>query len=225
MMRRCCPHGLDAARFFSRLAWLQRRRYQRAGLDRSQRLLVQGLTQAGIQGAALLEVGSGVGYLHQHLLQAGAARATGIDLAERMIDEARTLAKSRGLEMRTDYRVGDFVDLADTFEPAEVVILDKVICCYPDAQTLVRKSIAKALRLYAYTLPRDRWYTRAGVALTAAFMRLIGSRFRPFVHDPEQVAGAVTAAGFRKHYENRTLIWLTQVYVRQREETATPRSP
>jgi magnesium-protoporphyrin O-methyltransferase len=217
MMRCCCPHSLDAGRFFSRLARLQRRRYQRAGLDRSQRQLVEGLTQVGIQGVALLEIGSGVGYLHQHLLRAGAARATGIDLAERMIDEARTLAKSQGLETRTDYRVGDFVELADTFEPADVVILDKVICCYPDPETLVRKSTAKALRAYAYTIPRDRWYTRAGVALIAAFMRLTGSRFRPFVHDPERVAGAVTAAGFRKHYENRTLIWLTQVYVRQRQ--------
>jgi magnesium-protoporphyrin O-methyltransferase len=213
----CCPHSIDAGRFFSRVARLQRWHYRRTGLEPSQRQLVEGLKHAGIEGATLLEIGSGVGYLHQHLLEAGAAHAVGIDLAERMITEARALARARGLSARTQYRVGDFVDQADTFEPADVTILDKVICCYPDAEALVQRSLARTRRVYAYTLPRDRWYTRLGVHLQALALRLIGSRFRPYVHDPNRVAAWATAAGFERCYENETLAWLTHVYRRSEQ--------
>jgi len=210
----CCPHNVAAGRLFSRVARLYSRRYRRAGLEPCQRHLVEGLQRAGIAGATLLEIGSGVGYLHQHLLEAGAARALGVDLAERMIAEARAQAERRGLATRVDYLVGDFVAIADSVNNADVTLLDKVICCYPDAETLVRKSLAKTRRVYAFTLPRDRWYTRAGATLMAAVLRLIGSRFRPYVHDPRRVEAWVRGAGFRKQYENQTPVWLTQVYVR-----------
>jgi magnesium-protoporphyrin O-methyltransferase len=213
-MAACCrPDSADTGKFFSLFAGLERRRYLRSGLETSQRQLIEGVTRAGIEGASLLDIGSGVGYLHQHLLKHGLARATGVDLSERMIEEARQLAKSLGTAERTDYRTGDFVDIADTLSPSEVVILDKVICCYPDPETLVCRSLAKAQRVYAYTLPRDRWYTRAGAALIAVFMRLLRSRFRPYVHDPARVDGWVISAGFRRHYEAQTPVWLTRVYV------------
>lgn len=213
-MRCCWPHSADAARLFSRLAWLDRLRYRQAGFERSQRQLIEGIQRAGIDGASVLEIGSGVGAVHQHLLQTGAARATGIDLAERMIVEARALARTRGLEHRTDYRVGDFVELADGLDSADIVILDKVICCDPDPQLLTHRSLAKTRRVYAYTIPRDRWYTRVATALVAATLRVVRSRFRPYVHDPEQVERWIDDAGFPKQYENRTLFWLTRVHLR-----------
>jgi len=215
----CCPHSADAGRLFSRLARRYRRRYQRAGLEASQRQLIEGLRRAGFEGRTLLEIGSGVGYLHQLLLEAGARRAVGIELAEAMIVEAREQASARGLEGRTEYHAGDFTDLADTLAPADVTILDKVICCYPDAERLVHCSLAKTRRVYALTLPRNRWYTRLGVGLIAAGMRLIGSRFRPYVYDPEHIARWVTAAGFRMSFEAKTLVWLTRIYTRDDPET------
>ncbi len=210
----CCPHSRSASRVFSRFAWRYRRRFEKKGFEPSQRQLLEGLERAGFTHAAVLEIGSGVGNLHQHLLQRGAATAAGVDLAPKMIEEAEALARARGLAERTRYRVGDFVELADTFEVADVVILDRVICCYPDAERLVKASLAKAGRVYAYTIPRDRWYTRLGVAASALMFRLIRSDFRPYVHDPGQIEAWVSAAGFGKRYENRTFIWLTSVYAR-----------
>lgn len=210
----CCPHSRSTSRLFSRFARRYRRRFEKKGLEASERQLVEGLERAGIGNASLLEVGSGVGYLHQYLLQRSAATAVGVDLAPKMIEEAEALARKNGLTERTRYRVGDFVDSAESFEPADVAILDKVICCYPDAERMVQTSLAKAKRVYAYTIPRDRWYTRAGAALSALALRLIRSDYRPYVHDPRQIEAWVTAAGFTKRYENRTLIWLTDVYAR-----------
>lgn len=210
----CCLHNVDTGRFFSRFARRYRRRYLRKGFEPSQQQLLAGLRAAGVRDATLLEIGCGVGVLHQSLFEEGAARAVGIDLSERMIDEARTLARERGLDGRIDYRVGDFADLADRVEPADVTILDKVICCYPDAETLIERSLARTRRVYAYTIPRNRWFIRSVAAVGAGLLRMIGSQFRSYVHDPARIEAAVRAKGFRRAYENQTAIWLTRVYTR-----------
>jgi len=210
----CCPHSRSAGRFFSRFARHYRRRFRKKGFEPSQRHLLEGIERAGFRDATLLEIGSGVGALHQHLLQRGAASAVGVDLAPAMIEEAEALAREDGLADRTRYRVGDFVEEAGTFEPADLVILDKVICCYPDARRLVEASVARARRAYAFSIPRYRWYTRLGVGMVALALRLVRSDFRPYVHDPEQIDAWLRAAGFSRCYENHTIAWLARVYVR-----------
>lgn len=211
----CCPEACAAADFFSRFARRYRKLYRRKGLERTQRQLVAGLKKEGITGARLLEIGCGVGYLHQQLLKQGAAGAIGVDLSDRMIAEARAAAAEQGLADRVDYRVGDFVFLAPQLPAGDVTLLDKVVCCYPDARSLIETSLAKTDRLYALTFPRDRILTRFGVAAMALLLRLAGSRFRSYVHDPRAIEAWITGHGWRKACEAQTPVWLTQVYVRE----------
>jgi SAM-dependent methyltransferase len=213
-MNCCLPHNRAAARLFSRFSGRYRRRYRRKGLERLQRLLVEGLGRAGFTQATLLEIGCGVGFLHQSLIEAGATSAVGVDLSEGMLEQARAAARERGLEGRVTYLQGDFLELAAGIEPADVVLLDKVICCYPDAEGLVRASQAKARRVYAFTIPRDRWWARAGGVLTNLALRLLGSSFRAYVHDPVRIDGWLAGAGFQLRHQANTLNWLARVYVR-----------
>ncbi|QKT03511.1 methyltransferase domain-containing protein [Ectothiorhodospiraceae bacterium 2226] len=209
----CCPHAQSASRVFSLFAHRYRKRFERRGFEPSQRQLLEGLAQAGYQGAHVLEIGSGVGHLHQTLLERGAGRATGIDLAPRMIEEAEQWARERGLADRTRYVVGDFMQ--ETLGAADVTVLDKVVCCYPDAHGMVHRALAGTRRVIALTYPRDRWYVRAGIALGALGMKLLRSDFRPYAHSPAAIEGWIRAAGFSKRYQATTFIWLTQVYERE----------
>ena len=210
----CCPYSNSASKFFSVFARRYRKRFQRRGFEASQRQLLSGLRQADYVDATILEIGSGVGHLHQTLLEQGAARAVGIDLAPRMIEEAQQWARERQLDDRVQYLQGDFMEVDHQLQIADVTILDKVVCCYPDADGLVHRSLARTGRVYALTYPRKRWYVRAAVAIAAASLRLTGSAFRPYVHDPVQIERWIEEAGFRKLYQNQTPIWLTQVFVR-----------
>ena len=173
-----------------------------------------GLKQAGYNNATLLEVGSGVGYLHQVLLEQGAKSAVGIELAGDMLKEARSWAAEKGLADRTEYIQGDFIELLDQVEPAEVTILDKVICCYPFAELLVNSSTAKTKRVYAVTYPRKRWFIKVAIEIMAFFLKLSGSDFRAFVHDPDDIERWIIAAGFKKSYQAQTFIWLSQIYTK-----------
>jgi 2-polyprenyl-3-methyl-5-hydroxy-6-metoxy-1,4-benzoquinol methylase len=211
----CCPHAKSAGKLFSFFAHRYRKRFERRGFEPSQKQLVTGLEQAGFQGASLLEIGSGVGYLHQTLLERGAASAVGIDLAGKMLNEAAARAQEHGLASRTRYLQGDFVTMAESLEPADVTILDKVICCYPDADAMVNRSLARTRRVYAITIPRDRWFFRMALGLVVLILKAVRSDFRPYIHDPAKIEKWITGAGFTKHYEGTTPIWLTQVYTRR----------
>jgi magnesium-protoporphyrin O-methyltransferase len=214
-MNCCCPHANSANRFFSFFAGRHRKRFEKRGFEPSQKQLLEGLEKAGYEDAKILEIGSGVGHLHQTLLERGAASAVGVDLAAKMIAEARHWAEERELTERTEYIEGDFMEIKDSLQDAEVTVLDKVVCCYPDADGLVHSSLSKTSRVYALTYPRDRWYVRTMIGFAALMMKIIRSDFRPYVHAPESIKRWITQAGFTMHYENQNLVWLTQVYVKQ----------
>ncbi len=210
----CCTPSGGIGKFFGHFARRYRRRYARRGFEPAQRQLIEGLRQAGFADASLLEIGCGVGYLHQQLLREGAARALGVDISEEMLVQARNLARDAGLAGRTEYRQGDFVDIAGGIEPADVSLLDKVVCCYPDAERLVTRSVSKTRRVYALTYPRDRAINRLGARVLNFCLWLLRSGYRTYIHDPRRIEGWIIAVGFEKRYENRTFLWLTQVYVR-----------
>ena len=210
----CCGHNRATSRFFSWFAGGYRKRYEKKGFEQSQKNLLEGLQQAGYQGASVLEIGSGTGNFHQSLLLKGATTAIGVDLAPKMLEQARNWARDRDLESRVDYRLGDFVQLADDVDTADVTVLDKVVCCYPDADSLVHRSLEKTRRVYALTYPRYLLFTRIMSKIMGAIFWLVRFDFRNYVHNPAMIAGWVNEAGFKRIYQNHTLLWLSEVYVR-----------
>jgi len=197
-MNCCSAINADTSRLFSRLAWLHRLHFRVFGFERTQRQLIRAICDAGIEGATLLDVGCGPGDLHRALLRSGAARATGVDLSEGMLEIARAGAQAEGLGALTEYRQGDFTQIAPDLPEADLVVLDKVICCYPHWEGLVDGSLTKARRLYAITIPRSRTLTWAALGLMRWALRGIGCRYQPFIHDPARIEARILAHGFLK---------------------------
>ncbi len=208
----CCPHSRSAGKFFSLFAKSYRRRFNKKGFEASQQQLVNGLSKIKYNNKSLLEIGCGVGYLHQNLLERGAKSAIGIELADKMLSEAKDWARQRGLTEKTSYIEGDFIELVETIPTVEIVIMDKVVCCYPDADALIHRSLEKCRDSIALTYPRNVWYTRLGTEIAAIIMKLLGSSFRPYVHDPMQIELWIIEQGFNKIIQEQTTLWLTQVY-------------
>ena len=213
-MSNCCGHINDGGRFFSRFARLSCCCYNLKGLSKSQQMIANTLIKIGVEGKMILDIGCGVGYLHQSLLQAGAASATGVDLASKMIEQAQALSKKNAYSTVTTYIQGDFVQQAAMIEPADILLLDKVVCCYPDIQSLMEAALAKTGQYMALTYPRDRTLVRLFVWLEAFLLKLTGSAFRSYVHSPDAIELMITHACFNKRMEQIDSGWITQLWER-----------
>ncbi len=210
----CAQSNADTGKLFSWMAGLHRVRHRLFGFEKNQRQLLDAIRAQGIADATLLEVGSGTGALHQRLLFEGAASAVGVDLSQRMLDIARRQADQGGLAPRVDYRQGDFVQLVDQIATADITILDKVVCCYPDWQALMDATLSRTGRVCALTYPRDRRVLRVGIRIMSKLLDLLHCCYRPYLHDPAQIRAHLLAQGFELAIEKHTGSWLTEVYVR-----------
>jgi magnesium-protoporphyrin O-methyltransferase len=197
--------------FSAKQARLDARRYRKQGLGGTSRRLVE--LAGDVSGETVLEVGGGVGAIELDLLAAGAERATNVELSGEYEEEAATLLAERGLTERVDRRVADFVD--EPVEPHDVVVLHRVVCCYPDVDRLVGIAAANTRRRLLLTYPRERPWTRAGIAAINLFMRISGSDFRAFVHPVARMTAAAQREGLAlERREQPGLIWENAAYER-----------
>ncbi|MGE5249242.1 MAG: class I SAM-dependent methyltransferase [Bacteroidota bacterium] len=189
-------------------------RYRRRGPAKTTLMLIEALKQAGVSGSTLLDIGGGVGAVQHALLAAGVKTAIDVDASAAYLSVARAEAARRGLSHRIEHKHGNFVELAADVPAADIVTLDRVICCYDDMQRLVGSSSALARRLYGVVYPRDTWWIRLGLAIGNFFLRLRGSSFRAFAHPSGDIEALIAAKGLTRRFARRTFAWQVAVFDR-----------
>lgn len=213
-MSDCCD-PVPYRRFFNHKEASRRlKRYRRRGLDKMATRIVAYVTERGVSGHTILEVGGGVGDLQVELLKAGAVHATNIELSGGYEDAAAELIEAEGLGDRMERRLGDFVEEKDLVDPADIVVLNRVICCYPWMERMMEASVAKTSSLLAIVVPRDRWTARVFVRLSNAVIRLTGCAFESFVHPVAEMEAITARSGMKRVYSATDLMWHGMVFER-----------
>jgi hypothetical protein len=210
-----CPHCRSAETIFDqRTAEHDLKAYRAKGPGTTTDLLIEALKAAGVADRTLLDIGGGVGAIQHELLKGGARNAIAIDASSAYIQAARREAERQGHADRVAYHQGDFVALAQELPQADIVTLEKVICCYPDMRTLVGLSSARAGKLYGVVVPCDTWWMRLGGWFINLPLRLQRNPFRFFVHPTAEIEEVVRANGLERRYYRKTLFWQVIVYAR-----------
>lgn len=200
--------------FDRRTAERDRARYHRQGPDRTTRMLLDMIRPPEIDGSTILDIGGGIGVIDQELLRAGAERSTMVDVSQAYLDVAREEARDADLLDRIDFLQGDFLDCAAEAGEAGIVTLDRVVCCYRDADALVGLSAARAQHVYGLVLPRDRFIVRAAIRAYNLTLRLRRKAYRGYVHRNATVDQLVASHGLHPRSEGRTFVWRVVVYDR-----------
>ena len=214
----CTTEGTD--RMFSKQADHYAKKFRKKGLDRPQRLIVEVLEQLGVAGRSILEIGCGVGGLHLSLLQKGGSFALGVEVSGGMIAKARELARELGFYERASYVQGDFVSTCNELSTTDIVVLDKVLCCYANPKVLIERSAAKANMLYAISYPRDAWIARLFFGSTERLGTLLRWSFHPFYHQPAEIEAIVREQGLEEVNSKVTPLWQVRVF-RRREKAGS----
>jgi magnesium-protoporphyrin O-methyltransferase len=210
----CQCQGCDS-QFGAQHAEKDLKRYRKSGPDVTTRLLLDGLKTQGLQGATLLDVGAGIGVVHHELLSAGARSAIHIDATIANNHVAEQEATRQRHRERVIFLSGDFVDLAPQIAAADIVTLDRVICCYSNMEQLVDASAAKALRLYGAVYPRERWLLKVWIVFENLARRIRGNPFQTYVHPIRAIDRTLERNGLRRRWVRDTFAWRVAVYSRQ----------
>jgi SAM-dependent methyltransferase len=182
--------------------------------------LLDAITEAGVADRTVLDVGCGIGDLAIEVVARGATSGTGYDLSSKAIEEARKLATSRGVGDRMRFEVGDGAKL--DLPAADIVVINRVVCCYPDTDNLLDHTLGAAGSVFAMTAPVSKGATgllnRLKSALENVGYWLRPSKyagFRTFIHDLDRIDERIRAAGFRRtRHEHRRIVWDLAVYTR-----------
>ena len=214
----CCGpqniNGLESM-FDTKRAAKEASAYLRHGLGSRGEHLIAYLLENHVGLRSVLEIGSGVGSVHYELLRRGiAASVTGVDVSSAYIEAARSIGEQLGLSSQVQYIHGDFTTAAPDISSADVVIMDRVICCYPHLNALLSASAGKAERYLALSYPDEKWWVRIGIRLDNLLRKLRGQTFRIYLHAHKDVYAIAVQNGLKPVHTAKDSFWQITVFER-----------
>ena len=202
----CSPKGYQWV-FNERSARGEAKRYRRKGLDATSRRIVDFLKAQGVEGRTVLEVGGGIGAIQIELLKVGAARAVSVELTPTYEDVAGELLREAGLEDRVERKVMDFAQADGQVARADIVIMNRVICCYPDMPRLTGAAADHAQQLLVMSYPKRTWWTFIGLTIANSLLSLTRREFHIFLHPPKKIIATSKEHGLEPVLDHRGLLW------------------
>jgi hypothetical protein len=193
--------------FKPRFARRTLRRYRKKGLDKIERAMKAAATAQTLTGARILEIGGGIGTIQAELLAAGAAHGEIVELVPAYEPYAQELARDKGIEGRSTFRVADVLEHPESVATADVVVLNRVVCCSPEGVRLTSVAGALAGRLLLLSYPRDRWLVRLATGVMNGLFRIMGWSFRSFVHARSSLYEAAQSEGLDVAETTRSFVW------------------
>ncbi|MHA2166247.1 MAG: methyltransferase domain-containing protein [Candidatus Hodarchaeales archaeon] len=208
----CC--GIDSM-FNQKVAMKELRTYQKSGVNKTTRILIDQLVPLVEENSSLLDIGGGIGAISHELSRTGISKLINVDASKAYLHVAQTEADRFGYGEKSSFYYGDFVTLASQIPSTDLVTLDRVICCYSDMQSLVTKSIERTKNYYGIVYPRDSWWVKFGIFGLNLFQRVKRSNYRSYVHDPEAIHAIIHAHGFKRVFKRNKGIWIVEVFEKE----------
>jgi len=212
-----CNHCCGANQQFNlKSAEKDLKRYLKKGPRKPTKLLIKVLKAENLKDISLLDIGGGVGIIPLELLPKGLSKITNVDASEGYITVAKSEVEKRHLQEKINYTFGDFVEVQQQIEMHDIVTLDKVICCYPNVDELLKTSLSKASLYYGLVYPQANFLSRLAVWFLNLSLKLRGNPFRTFIHSPKFVHDTIINAGFEKITSSKTIMsWHIHLYKKE----------
>ncbi len=208
----CCKITND--QFGQDTAEADLREYRRKGPAKQTRLILDAIRSLGLKDASLLDVGGGIGAIYHELMKDSVSRATHVDASTAYLAAAREETEKRGNAGKVDFVHADFTDVAETVPQADVVTLDRVVCCYPDYKSLLKAAASRSSRALVMAYPRENGLSRFIIAVMDWFLKISRNPFRVFVHPVAEMNALLRAEGLHRVTLSRLFVWEVALYQR-----------
>ncbi len=207
----CCA---AADNFFSTThAKRDLRRYRRFGPLPTTRKILRAL--GDIHNRSFIDVGAGVGAVTHGALLLGAKRVTVVDASHAYLQSLLKEARRQKHADRINTHHGDFVEIASTLSEADIVTMDRVICCYENVASLLDQACTRATWRICMSFPRRAWWSRGAITAFNLVQRVRQHEFRVYYHDPDYVDQSLADNGFVPVQSDKSVLWSVRLYERQ----------
>lgn len=206
----CCEITDQA--FSEKEAKAEIKAYRKKGPAKHTKLIIGAIRSLSMTNAELLDIGGGVGAIQLELLGDVAVKATDVDASSSYLKVASEEAVRRGHESRVHFVHADFTDIADKIPQADIVTLDRVVCCYPDFRRLLKAAAGHSRKAIAFTYPRETWYLRIGFKIVNFFQSLGKDPFRIFLHPISKMDSLLRSEGFERVTRSQLFVWEMACY-------------
>lgn len=211
----CCQcQGIEKM-FDKKSAVKELKRYRKKGAQKTTRMLLDAICKSSVKGMDFLDIGGGIGAIQNDLIKEGAKNGTSIEASEAYLEVAKEEARHNGMAEKVSFRHGDFTTTASDADAADIVTLDKVICCYDDIPALVGLSSRLSRKIYGVIYLRDVWWIKLGLPTLNLLLKIRGISFRVFIHPTKKVEEIIFGNGLKRYYYATTFIWQVAVFMRQ----------
>lgn len=212
-MTSCQCDGIEQI-FDEKSARKKLKKYIKKGPDKVTQLLIDALIKEGVNDLSLLDIGGGVGQVQFELLKNGVSEVTSVDASSGYIKVSKEEAARQGVENQITFHYGDIVEHAAELQPADIVSLVRVICCYDDMPALVESSASLANKFFAVVYPIEAWWTKLIFKTLNFFISLSSSPYRSFIHPTKAVEDILQRLGFQRIFHQTKMEWQIVVFSR-----------
>jgi magnesium-protoporphyrin O-methyltransferase len=212
MPRNCCE--ITDNIFDEKSAQADIKDYRQHGPAKQTKLILEAIRSLGLKDVHLLDIGGGVGVIHHELLTDTAREATHVDASSAYLKVAKDETEKRGNSGSVNFIHADFTDVAEEVPQADVVTLDRVVCCYPDFRSLLKTASEHSRTAIAMTYPLEVWYMQIGLSVINFLQKLRRDPFRVFLHPVDEMDKLLTAQGFKRTSLKRLFAWEMALYQR-----------
>ena len=182
--------------------------FRQKGLDKRGQKLIAPLQYSSQRPLTVLDIGCGAGGVHHELLRRGVAQTVvGVDASSAYLQAAQTNADILGLSQYITYQQADFAQTTADFEEVDLVIMDRVLCCYPHLQQLLGRAASQTKRHLALSFPLESWWLRLPFRLADLVLTLVGSGYHPYLHPHADIVAIAAEEGLRPTHQDRHFIW------------------
>jgi hypothetical protein len=211
-----CTHCCGADQLFDlKGAEKELKKYKKKGPGSVTKRLIDYLSDNNkLEGKSLLDIGGGIGSIQWDFLKRGGSKTIDVDASNGYQQVAKALADEQDYSEKATFVPGDFVDKSAEIPKVDFVTMDKVLCCYPDYQSLLEAALNKCNESIIISFPLGGPIAGLYVGIENFYFKLRNIAFSTFIHPPKQIESFITDHGFEITQKSISFPWHIQAYRR-----------
>lgn len=158
----------------------------------------------------VIDVGSGPGSVMIKLLGGDVEHVYGVELSDKMNEIAKERIENEDIDpSRYSLTNQSFLDLEQ--KQVDAVSLHRVLCCHPDREGMLNKSISYKPHIVTLTVPRPWLFMRFVIKIFAIFAKRSGN-FHPYGHSQEGIDKQMLENNYSVKSRKKGFFWVQTSY-------------